>query len=368
MAVVLVLRWLAAFCRVAPVVSSVHVWVVRLARKHLYPLAGPFEAVVSLRDSPGARMVCHQLGGEFHADVLSEVLFFTGVWEPAITERLRRILGEGDVFVDVGAHVGVHTVAASLLVGSAGRVVAVEPDPRALARLRRNVALRGPRGAAVDVIAAAAGARTGVVTLHAHRRDALFNTTVLGAGDGGAKAGMDVLQLVSSHIAPKKREDDEAFAGLREVATNSVWSPVRVPAVRLDETVGHLWPRVRAVKIDVEGAEWDVLQGLGELLQSGSGRDDVEVLVEVNPHWLQLQGRSAGALVRKMATFGFQAFRLAPTAYELEASMRAASKRTLAGQRARAPPAPFSAEDAAHLDRSGTAADLVFRRREGSVS
>jgi FkbM family methyltransferase len=47
----------------------------------------------------------------------------------------------GDVIVDVGANIGVFTVIASKLVGSRGRVVAIEPNSESAKRLERNIAL-----------------------------------------------------------------------------------------------------------------------------------------------------------------------------------------------------------------------------------
>ena len=47
----------------------------------------------------------------------------------------------GDVIVDVGANIGIFTVIASKLVGSHGRVVAIEPNSESAKRLERNIAL-----------------------------------------------------------------------------------------------------------------------------------------------------------------------------------------------------------------------------------
>lgn len=46
---------------------------------------------------------------------------------------------EGDIVIDVGAHVGTFTVKAAEIVGDKGLVVAIEPEPRNLAFLQRNI-------------------------------------------------------------------------------------------------------------------------------------------------------------------------------------------------------------------------------------
>jgi len=47
--------------------------------------------------------------------------------------------GTGDIVLDVGAYVGMFTVRAAKLVGDTGAVIAVEPEPRNLSYLKRNV-------------------------------------------------------------------------------------------------------------------------------------------------------------------------------------------------------------------------------------
>jgi FkbM family methyltransferase len=64
-----------------------------------------------------------------------------GTWEPNITHVISGILQEGDVFVDVGANIGYHSLLGSKLVGSTGSVVAIEPVPDTFAMLLDNLRL-----------------------------------------------------------------------------------------------------------------------------------------------------------------------------------------------------------------------------------
>lgn len=57
------------------------------------------------------------------------------------TSLILRCLRPGDVFVDVGANIGLHTVAAGLRVASSGRVIAIEPHPRTFKFLLENIAV-----------------------------------------------------------------------------------------------------------------------------------------------------------------------------------------------------------------------------------
>ncbi|MCW9059561.1 MAG: FkbM family methyltransferase [Gammaproteobacteria bacterium] len=56
---------------------------------------------------------------------------------------LRESLRPGDVFVDIGANAGIYSLAAAAAVGSTGRVLAVEPNPRMVERLTLNLSLNG---------------------------------------------------------------------------------------------------------------------------------------------------------------------------------------------------------------------------------
>lgn len=58
--------------------------------------------------------------------------------ERSEVEILERLTREGDIFVDVGANVGFYTALARRWVGSSGRVVAFEPNPSCVTLLRQS--------------------------------------------------------------------------------------------------------------------------------------------------------------------------------------------------------------------------------------
>jgi hypothetical protein len=64
----------------------------------------------------------------------------------------------------------------------------------------------------------------------------------------------------------------------------------------------------RLVKIDVEGAEALVVEGLEPLLSAG--RKDLEVMVEVNPTRLGRQGRTATEILDRFAAARFNPYRV----------------------------------------------------------
>jgi FkbM family methyltransferase len=148
-----------------------------------------------------------------------------GTTEPLVQDFLQRNVRPGDVVLDVGANVGFFTLIAARLVGSEGRVYAFEPLPSNVETLRRNVELNAL--ANVEIIEAA-----------------------VGAVEGRARLALGRSSLDGRLIA-----DDQ-----------SAEESVEVRVVSLDG-VGLRDP-ARVVKIDVEGAEWDVLKGMKDLLRT----------------------------------------------------------------------------------------------------
>lgn len=82
--------------------------------------------------------------GEFYIDPISKfgmILLQQGEYEPHMTETLERILKPSGVFVDIGANEGYFSVLAGRIVGSTGRIIAVEPQARAALILAENINL-----------------------------------------------------------------------------------------------------------------------------------------------------------------------------------------------------------------------------------
>jgi FkbM family methyltransferase len=75
--------------------------------------------------------------------------FSLGTTEPEVQAALVRLLRPGHVFYDVGANVGFYTVLASKRVGSNGRVYAFEPVPANVRAIHRNLELSRSENATI---------------------------------------------------------------------------------------------------------------------------------------------------------------------------------------------------------------------------
>ena len=180
-------------------------------------------------------------------DALGRVLAISGVWEPNVTAAFRRLLGPGDVCLDVGAHIGYFTLLASRLVGPDGHVYAFEPSPRNYRALCANLARNGVEN--VTALQLAAGSSGGTAVLH----------------EGpGTNTGRATLNPITAELG---RQRDQVVVEVTPVLAR----------VATDELA-----RVRVVKIDVEGSEIDVLRSLAALLELGR---TLAVFFEFTPRW-----------------------------------------------------------------------------------
>jgi hypothetical protein len=66
-----------------------------------------------------------------------------GGLEPGLERFMRRVVKPGMVFVDAGAGVGIYTILAAVLMGGEGKIISLEPDPRAYSILVWNLERNG---------------------------------------------------------------------------------------------------------------------------------------------------------------------------------------------------------------------------------
>jgi FkbM family methyltransferase len=247
------IRLLAALVRRLPVGRY------RVMRRVARPAPPPF--VARLPKSAG--------GHAFHCDLrdgIAREVCFTGAYEPLETALVRALLPAGGTFVDVGANWGYFTLLAAHLAGAAGRVVALEPDPRLHASLAANVGRNAL--AHVTPLAVAAAARHGTMAL-------------AGFDEAGENWGLSSL----------------AGAG-------GAGPTFQVPARPLDDVLDGLGVGpVDLVKVDVEGAEPLVLAGMERGIARGRYR---AVLLELHPSLVSGYVEFEGRLRDRMAAAGYR--------------------------------------------------------------
>jgi FkbM family methyltransferase len=182
-----------------------------------------------------------------------EAFLWRGEHEPGVQTLLATYLRPGWVTYDVGSYVGFFALAMAQAVGFGGQVVAFEPDPESVVRLREHVA-RNHMERCIRVVKAAAWDKSADQILYRRGSQA--------RSQGGVEAGE-----------------------LRPVLASG--ERIAVRSISLDEFVAQGNPVPQLVKIDVEGGETAVLAGAEGLIMGCRPLIICEVHHAVAAGWLQ---------------------------------------------------------------------------------
>ena len=281
--------------------------------------AAPFVAQMA-REHGGARFWC-----DLDDDIARDVCL-VGNYEPQVSRVVTRLLSPGMTIVDAGANWGYFTLLAASRVGRTGRVMAFEPDPRVFALLERNLALNPfPHVVALPM---AAGRAAGTLTLEGYEPDA----------------------------------HNRGISRVRENDAPASPTSFTVHAARMDDVLRERGvDGVDFIKIDVEGAEDAVLEGMRDGLAAGRYR---RVLLELHPALLAERGPDAGRLLRDLPCVGLRGMGLR----SLGRGREAGRLRHVDGHRgapaAHRPRAGIGPMAAHVMDAPGYTAALVCGRRE----
>lgn len=157
-----------------------------------------------------------------------------GIYEPPVQETLANHLKPGDIFYDIGANVGFFTIIVAKLVGETGKVYAFEPAPYNAKLLRKNIELNKFNNVTVIEKAVAESSQKGELVL-------------------GDYCGGNVLANFFTGIesTPKKQNS------------------VSVDVICIDDLVENQTINPpNMVKIDVEGGEINVIQGMMKIINN----------------------------------------------------------------------------------------------------
>lgn len=90
-----------------------------------------------IRNVPGQGLFFIDTSG----DTIKSTLDRGGAWEPATDDVIRKYVVPGSIVLDIGAHIGTHTVAMSRAVGDRGLVIAFEPQRKIFRELFINLGI-----------------------------------------------------------------------------------------------------------------------------------------------------------------------------------------------------------------------------------
>lgn len=177
-------------------------------------------------------------------DSFGRLTYYFHIWEPTLTAWINDHLREHDCFIDVGANVGYFSLLSSSLVGASGVVVAVEALPGTFELLKHNLSL-----------------------------NRIENVRPLNVAAWDKEE-----QLTIYH--PAERITGVTTAMRREAQFRNLQSETKVQAAPLSSLLRkNEIEAARIIKIDVEGAERQVVRGLLPILSRT--RRDLHLAVEI---------------------------------------------------------------------------------------
>lgn len=193
--------------------------------------------------------------------IIGRSLYLEGIWEPIVTKFISPQIKNGMTVLDIGADIGYYTLLFAKLVGNKGRVFSFEPIPKAKWFLDKNIEMNSLNN--VSVLSFALFDKPGKVCLEDPFTKSKINTSKKTLSENDIIVEMKVF------------DDWKSEEGI---------------------------DRVDLVKIDVEGAELNILRGMKNTLQS----DRPGLLIEVHPQLMESFGFSPSDLTEFLLEFGYQ--------------------------------------------------------------
>lgn len=176
---------------------------------------------------------------------------------------LEKQIRKGDNVVDIGAKIGIYSLALSKFVGNLGSVFSFEPTPESFEILRKNKLINHIEHLVVEQKAVA------------------------------DKTSIEFLELCE-------------FSGNNRINNNCI-NGISVECVSLDDYFSKFPGKISFIKIDVEGFEPKVISGMKCLLEKNQ---EIMILFEYNPKLIIFYGFEPNKLLENLTDKGFHLFDL----------------------------------------------------------
>ena len=190
------------------------------------------------------------------------------IYEPNQTKIVKKYVHEGDVVIDVGAHVGYYTLLMAQLVGKNGKVYSFEPDPANFELLKKSVEINGFEN--VVLIQKAVSDTTEKIKLFLGDNDSAINR-IYDAKLGDAKKSIDVQSIT---IDEYFKENDKLF---------------------------------NFIKIDSEGSEAKIINGMEKFLTKNR---KLIMMTEFFPFLIKKSGDEPKQYLKSLENSGFELYNI----------------------------------------------------------
>ncbi len=189
-----------------------------------------------------------------------------GSFEPFETEVVKREVKKGDVVLDIGANIGYYTLIFAKLVGEEGKVFAFEPDPDNFVLLKKNIETNGYQN--VILVQKAVTNKSVNIRLYLSEDN---------KGDH---------RIYNSHENRKS---------------------IEVEAVSLDDYFKDYHGNIDFIKMDIQGAEGQAIQGMSNLLKKQQG---IKIITEFWPFGLEMSGMEPEEYLKLLLKYRFKLYEI----------------------------------------------------------
>jgi len=212
-------------------------------------------------------------GHEMYLDSSDSLRLSTNdVFEPYTTEVIKQNISNGDLVMDIGANIGYFTLIMAKGIKENGKVFSFEPEPKNFELLKKNVEINNYSNVILEK--KAIGNKTGIAKLYlADRKNNIFHS------------GMHRI--------------------FRSDLVSQISNPVSINIIKLDDYLQDLKSikKIRLIKIDVEGAEFDVLKGMSKILDENKG---IKIVMEFSSENLEDYGSNPSDVMDFLINKGFK--------------------------------------------------------------
>ena len=185
-----------------------------------------------------------------------------GSYEEETTKLFTEIVRDGMTVLDIGANIGYYSLLAGRQVGVKGRVFAFEPYHETFSLLQKNIEANG------------------------------FNNVI-------------PLEKAASNQCGKQKLFLGSDPGEHSLGGDDSYKSVEVDVTTVDEFVREQNISVDLVKMDAEGAEMHVLEGMAETI---SKNPHMKIITEFGPELLERNNCSPLAFLERLISYGFRLY------------------------------------------------------------
>jgi FkbM family methyltransferase len=200
-------------------------------------------------------------------ETVSSLIYTCGCYEEKLTRAFIELINPGDVFIDIGAHIGYFSRLASEVVGLNGKVYSFEPTASTYKLLESNT--------------------LSVKNIKSINKAVFSENKEIEFNDYGPR-----YSAMNSFTAG--RFDKEAERG---------FTKLKVKAIKLDDFTFKNNIKPNFIKIDAESAEYDILQGMQKIMKT----DKPIITVEVGDFGIR-NIKTSKELIEYVMSFGYKPY------------------------------------------------------------